>query len=67
MRYLITLPQDSQDHADIRAYCDQHHMDLRATTWYMATHAWQFHVLYSDDAQYVNWLQLQYATTLVEF
>ena len=67
MRYLITLIQDSLDHAMISAYCHQHRLDLRAETWYMDTHTYQFHVLYSNDLKYVVWLQLQYPNRLIEF
>jgi hypothetical protein len=67
MRYLITLTQDSNELASISQYCQQYHMDLRAETWYMDTHTYQFHVLYSNDIKYVVWLQLQYPNRLIEF
>ena len=67
MRYLVTLPQESSDLESIAAYCSAHAIDLRRATWYMDSESYQFHVIYSEDDQYLHWLAMAYPNRFFAF
>jgi hypothetical protein len=65
-RYLVCLPQDSQDVAQLQAWCDQHSVCFTHETWYLERE-YQFNLIYTDNVRLITWIELAWPNTLFKF